>query len=114
MSKLLPVARPFWHCYDHPDRLPDPDGATALAAPLAAFPSWFIEATCAACRRTTMEGQVHLIIADEAAAWRPVWQAIAGMRCRHCRSDRFAATQLVTGHSGVHRNVRTIPLPVSS
>jgi hypothetical protein len=29
----------FWHSYDHPERRPDPDGATALGATVAAFPS---------------------------------------------------------------------------
>jgi hypothetical protein len=30
----------FWHSYDHPECRPDPDGATALGATVAAFPSW--------------------------------------------------------------------------
>ena len=46
-----------WRSYgDYP--LPSP--AEALAAPLSAFPSWFIRMECSRCGRDRVINQVHL------------------------------------------------------
>ena len=57
-----PVPAVFWHSYDHPERRPDPDGATALGATVAAFPSWYLHLVCAACGHSAHVSQVALLL----------------------------------------------------
>jgi hypothetical protein len=47
----------FWKSYGD-DLLPSP--AEALAAPLSAFPSWFIRMECERCGRERYATEVHL------------------------------------------------------
>jgi hypothetical protein len=54
------TAGPPWRCHgDHPL----PDRATALEAPLRAFPSWYLRVECATCGRERYLAETHLTIA---------------------------------------------------
>jgi hypothetical protein len=59
----FPLPAVFWHCYDHPDRRPDPDRETALAAPVAAFPSWYVRVICGGCGTEKYINQIGLLLA---------------------------------------------------
>ena len=52
-----------WRCYMQD--WPDPDPATALRAPVRAFPSWLFHATCDRCRREAHLSQVDFLVAGK-------------------------------------------------
>ena len=52
-----PTERRRWRSYGD---YPLPTAAEALAAPLSAFPSWFIRMECSRCGRDRVINQVHL------------------------------------------------------
>lgn len=90
----------FWHPYDHPNRLPDPDRDTALAAPLRAFPSWYIRTTCGVCGWERHASQTQILVARPHWEDRPIRDVLAAIRCNRCGSRDKAAAALVT-HCGV-------------
>jgi hypothetical protein len=51
------TSRRHWRSYGD-DTLPTPE--EALAAPLSAFPSWFLRMECAVCGRERYTNEVHL------------------------------------------------------
>ena len=57
-----------------------PDRATAMAAPLRAFPSWYLRLECAACGRERYLNETHLTIAGHGD--RRVGDLIAGSSMR--------------------------------
>ena len=83
----------FWHCYDHPERRPDPDRETAMAATVAAFPSWYFRAVCGACRHA---GWVNQIWLTDDWGERPVREMVAALRCKKCGSARLERVELVS------------------
>jgi hypothetical protein len=84
----------FWHSYDHPERRPDPDGATALGATVAAFPSWYFHLFCGACGHSAHISQVALLL--DGWAERRVSDVVASLRCARCTSGRPATVELVS------------------
>ncbi len=77
-----PIPPVFWHPYDHPERRPDPDQATALAATVAAFPSWYFHSECRGCGRTAYLSQVRLRI--NGLGSRRIADVVASLRCKRC------------------------------
>ena len=83
----------FWHSYDHPERRPDPDPATALAATVAAFPSWHFRTVCRGCGRAAHVSQVGLLL--DGWAERRVSEVVRSLRCGSC-GGRPATVELVS------------------
>ena len=86
-----PMPAVFWHSYDHPERRPDPDAPTALAATVSAFPSWHFRTVCRGCGRAAHLSQVGLLI--EGLGERRVSEA--SLRCSSC-GGRPASVELVS------------------
>lgn len=85
---------PPWRCYgDHPL----PDRATALAAPLRSFPSWYLRMECAVCGRDRYLNETHLTIAGHGD--RRVADLIGRMRHEGC-GGRPKLVELTTGIPG--------------
>ena len=81
-ERRFPIPAVFWHSYDHPDRRPDPDRETALAATVAAFPSWHFRTVCGACRREGHVSQVALLL--DGFGERPVRDVVPRLVCNRC------------------------------
>jgi hypothetical protein len=92
VSSPYPVPPVFWHPYDHPERRPDPDRATALAATVAAFPSWYFHSVCGGCGRRAYVSQTGLLL--EGWGERRVCEVVASLRCKGC-GQRPAVAELV-------------------
>jgi hypothetical protein len=93
-----------WRCYgEHP--LPSP--AEALAAPLQAFPSWYLRMVCQ-CGQERFLSETHLSLAgrgDQCVA-----HVVARLRHERCGGSP-ATVELVTGIPGVSNGmVRRIGL----
>lgn len=99
MSDSLGALPLVWPGYIHPDLLPNPDRATALAAPLSSFPAWFLVVTCDGCGRESWENQANLPqLAD-----RPVRDVIALVRCPACGGSKHRSAELVSHQPGSER-----------
>ena len=88
----FPIPAVFWHCYDHPQRRPDPDRETALAAIVAAFPSWYFHSVCA-CGHSGYISEVGAVL--DGWGERLVSELVAGLRCKRCGA-RPASVELVS------------------
>jgi hypothetical protein len=92
----------FWHSYDHPERRPDPDGATALGATVAAFPSWYFHLVCGACGHSAHVSQGFFRALLLGASPALVVQHVADVADRGVHlADVFAL--FVAGHAAVHQ-----------
>ncbi len=101
MPKVPPERH--WRSYGN-DPLPMP--AEALAAPFAAFPSWFLRIECDRCGKVVMHNEAH------ATFWRhrTLREILARTRHDGC-GGRAAKAELLTGIEGVSAHpVRRIVL----
>ena len=95
---------PPWLCYGA-DALPD--RATALAAPLRAFPSWYLRLVCT-CGRERFLAETHMTLAGHGD--RRIGDILARLRHDRCGGVP-ASAELVTGIPGISSGtVRRISL----
>jgi hypothetical protein len=93
-----------WRSYTD-DPLPTP--AEALAAPLRAFPSWFLRIECDRCGKVRMMNEAH---ASSGQRNLPLRDLLARARHEGC-GGRAGKAELMTGVDGVSsRPVRRIVL----
>lgn len=90
----FPIPARFWHSYPAAERLPLPDAAEALASPVMAFPSWFIEAECVCSRGRT--NQIALLGLSDRIMTGTIAQVVARLKCRECGA-RPVRVELRTG-----------------
>ena len=95
--------RRYWRSYGD-DPLPTP--AEALAAPLSAFPSWFIRMECERCGQERYTNQVHM-----PAIWKDARLSEIVLRLIHegC-GGRPKVVELVTNVAGGSQPTRRIRL----
>jgi hypothetical protein len=102
MSRAPP--RRHWRSYGN-DALPT--GAEALDEPFAAFPAWFLRATCERCGQERMFNEAHARAAQRAMLIRDILDKMWHDGC----GGRAGKAELLTGIEGVSsRPVRRIVL----